>query len=123
MDQDLRTKHVTCSGAIMTAWPPGDGMMNAGIGPFRELPGGGLRLGRPRPRLTATLKCTFISFYIAHHPVRWNAQSTLHFTAWQTCSFRYQLDFYGNHSAMLHTVQRLLNHGSKGGGGFEPGLT
>ena len=57
-------KQLTCNGAIMTAWPPGDGMMNAGIGPFRELPGGGLRLGRPRPRFTATLKRAIISNYL-----------------------------------------------------------
>ena len=31
------------------------------------------------------------------YPLRWNAQSTLHFTSWQTCPFRHQLDFSGKH--------------------------
>ena len=39
----------TCTGAIMTAWPPGDGMINAGMG---LPPGGGRLRGRPRPRFT-----------------------------------------------------------------------
>ena len=38
-------------------------------------------------------------FYIALYPVRWTAQSVLHFTPWQTCSFRLQLDFSGKHSS------------------------
>ena len=28
-------------------------------------------------------------FYAVQYPVRWNAQSALHFTTWQTCSFRH----------------------------------
>ena len=36
------------------------------------------------------------------YPVRWTAQSALHFIPWQTCSFRYQLDFSGKHSS--HTA-------------------
>ena len=37
------------------------------------------------------------SFYIAHYPVRWTAQSALHFCLpWQTCSFRHQLGFSGS---------------------------
>ena len=32
------------------------------------------------------------------YPVRWTAQSALHFTPWQTCLFRHQLDFSGKHS-------------------------
>ena len=43
--------HCTCTGAIMTAWPPGEGMMKAGIGPAPLL-GRGWRRGRPRPRFT-----------------------------------------------------------------------
>ena len=40
------------------------------------------------------------SFYIAQYPVRWTAQSTLHFCPpWQTCSFRHQLGFSGKHSS------------------------
>ena len=37
-------------------------------------------------------------FYIGQYPVRWTAQITLHFTPWQSCSFRHQLDFSGKHS-------------------------
>ena len=40
-----------------------------------------------------------VSFYIAQYPVRWTAKSALHFTPWQTCSFRHQLDFSGKHSS------------------------
>ena len=40
------------------------------------------------------------SFYIAQYPVRWTAQSALHFCPpWQTCSFRHQLGFSGKHSS------------------------
>ena len=34
-------------------------------------------------------------FYIAQYPVRWTSQSALHFTTWQTRSFRHQLDLPG----------------------------
>ena len=40
-----------------------------------------------------------ICFYIAQYPVRRTAQSVLHFTPWQTCSFRHQLDLSGKHSS------------------------
>ena len=40
------------------------------------------------------------SFYIAQYPVRWTAQSALHFCPpCQTCSFRHQLGFSGKHSS------------------------
>ena len=42
--------------------------------------------------------------YIAQYPVHWTAQNTLHFTPWQTCSFRHQLNFSGKHLA----TQQLL---------------
>ena len=29
--------------------------------------------------------------YITQYPVSWTTQSTLHFTPWQTCSFRHQI--------------------------------
>ena len=45
-----------------------------------------------------------VSFYIAQYPVRWTAQNALHFTPWQTCSFRHQLGFSGTHSAMLQLL-------------------
>ena len=38
-----------------------------------------------------------VCFYIAHNPVSTTAQSALHFTPWQTCSFWHQLDFSGKH--------------------------
>ena len=30
------------------------------------------------------------------YPVRWTVQNALHFTPWQTCPFRHQLDFSGD---------------------------
>ena len=41
--------------------------------------------------------------YVVRYPVRRIAQSALHFTTWQTCSFQCQFfnDFYGKHSATL----------------------
>ena len=44
----------TWTGAIMTAWPSGDGIMNAGMDPSISPPTGGVLLGRPRPRFTGT---------------------------------------------------------------------
>ena len=52
-----------------------------------------------------------VCFYIAHYPVRWTAQSTLHFTPWQTCSFLHQLRFSGKHSsqaAIAHEDYSLI---------------
>ena len=43
----------------MTAWPPGEGMMNAGIGLFRP-PAGGFLLGRPRPRFTGEIRVVYL---------------------------------------------------------------
>ena len=43
-----------------------------------------------------------VCFYVVQYPVRWTAQSTVHFTPWQTCSFRHQLDFSRKHS--IHAV-------------------
>ena len=37
--------------------------------------------------------------YVVQYLVRWTAHSTLHFTPWQTSSFRHQLDFSGKHSS------------------------
>ena len=39
--------------------------------------------------------------YIARYPVCMTAQSALHFTPWQTCSFQGHLNFSGKHSATL----------------------
>ena len=33
------------------------------------------------------------------YPVRWTAQSALHFTPWHTCPFRHQRDVSGKHSS------------------------
>ena len=38
-----------------------------------------------------------VMFYIAQYSVRWTTQSALHFTLWQTCSFRHQLGLCANH--------------------------
>ena len=49
-----------------------------------------------------TQKChieTKVCFYIAQYHVCLTAQSALHFTPWQTCSFRHQLDFSRKHSS------------------------
>ena len=34
-------------------------------------------------------KVKVCSFYVVQYPVCWTAQSALHFTSWQTCSFRH----------------------------------
>ena len=45
------------------------------------------------------------------YPVRWSAQSPLHFTPWQTCSFRHQLVFSWKQSAVPAIIaQRLFSH-------------
>ena len=53
--------------------------------------------------------CKRVCFYIAQYPVHW---ITLHFTPWQTCSFRHQLDFSGKHSshACSNYTRRLFTH-------------
>ena len=40
-----------------------------------------------------------VCFYMVQYPIRWTAQSALHFTSRQTCSFRHQLGFSGRHSS------------------------
>ena len=42
-----------------------------------------------------------VCFYIAQYPVRFY---TLHFTTWHTCSFQYQHDISGKHSAILQLL-------------------
>ena len=42
--------------------------------------------------------------YMARYPVRWTAQSDLHFTPWQTCSFWHQRDLSAKHSALLRLL-------------------
>ena len=46
-----------------------------------------------------------VCFYIAQYPVHWIAQSALHFTPWQTCSFRHNLKVSGKHSAILQLLR------------------
>ena len=45
-----------------------------------------------------------VCFYMAQYPIHWTAQSALHFTSWQICSLRQQLDFSWK---LLATVQLL----------------
>ena len=40
-----------------------------------------------------------VCVYVAQYPVRWTVQIALHFTPWQTCSFRHQLAFSWKHSS------------------------
>ena len=40
---------------------------------------------------------------MVHYPA---CLTSLHFTPWQTCSFRHQLDFSGKHSAMLQLLRK-----------------
>ena len=48
-----------------------------------------------------SIKKVKVSSYIAWYPVHRTAQSALHFTPWQTCSFQGHLNFCGKHSAVL----------------------
>ena len=48
-------------GAIITPDPPGEGMMKAGTGPPAVVPGKGLLLGRPLPRLTKIIVKSSVS--------------------------------------------------------------
>ena len=48
-----------------------------------------------------------VCFYIVPYPVRWTAQSALHFTPWQTCSFRHQLGFSGK-QLCVKTIYSLI---------------
>ena len=51
--------------------------------------------------------CQKDSFYIAQYPVRWTAQSALHFCLpWQTCSFRHQLGLSGKHSSQAASTRQ-----------------
>ena len=43
--------------------------------------------------------------YIARYPVHRTAQSALHFTPWQTCSFQGHLKFFGKYSATLQLLR------------------
>ena len=42
---------------------------------------------------------------IAQYPVHRTAQSALHFTPWQTCSFQGHLNFFGKYSATLQLLR------------------
>ena len=54
---------------------------------------------RERMNRLVSLKGKGVVFKITQYPVRRIARNVLHFTPRQTCSFRHQLDFSGNHSA------------------------
>ena len=43
--------------------------------------------------------------YIALYPVHRTAQSALHFTHWQTCSFQGHFNFFGKYSATLQLLR------------------
>ena len=43
--------------------------------------------------------------YIARYPVHRTAQSALHFTPWQTCSFQSHINFFGKYSATLQLLR------------------
>ena len=63
-------------------------------------PKSGYRRGNGIP-----LKRENVCFYTAQYPVRCAAQVYLHFTPWQACSLRHQLDFSGNNSAMQQRLR------------------
>ena len=50
------------------------------------------------PQLASGAK-QYVCIIIEQYPVRWTAQSALHFTRWQTCTFRHQSDLSGKHSS------------------------
>ena len=56
------------------------------------------------------IKKVKVWFYIALYPVRWTAQSALHFLPWQTCSIQHQLGFSWKHSSHAAIAQRLFTH-------------
>ena len=45
-----------------------------------------------------------VSSYIPQYPVVWIAQSTLHFTIWQTYSIKHHLNFSGKHLATMQLM-------------------
>ena len=49
-------------------------------------------------------------FYIAQYPVRWTAQTAVHVTPWQTCSFRHQLDVSGRHYSHAEITRKDFTH-------------
>ena len=55
-----------------------------------------------------TVKGKKVRSYISWYPVLVTAQSALHFTPWQTCSFQRHLDFSWKQSAMLQLLRRLF---------------
>ena len=61
----------------------------------------------PKSAWTKTKSKAKVCFYntVAQYPVRWAAQSALHFTPWQTCSFRHQLNFSGKHFSHAATTK------------------
>ena len=52
----------------------------------------------PRSRIPLYDERVKVCFNTAQYPVGWTAQRASHFTPWQTCPFRPQLDFSGKHS-------------------------
>ena len=62
-----------------------------------------------RTRITISKVKGKVCFHVPKYPVRWTAQGTLHFTPWQTCSFRHQVDFSGKHSAILQLLHEYYS--------------
>ena len=60
-------------------------------------------------RFGIEIKVKKVSSYIARYPVLRTAQSDLHFTPWQTCSFLFQL-LWESFSHVVITARRLLIH-------------
>ena len=56
-------------------------------------------------KVQGPVKNVKVRSYIAQYPVHRTAQSALHFTPWQTCSFQGHLNFSGKHSAMLQLLR------------------
>ena len=63
-----------------------------------------------RDGLTQTTYYKKRSFNTEQYSILRIAESTLHFTPWQTCSNKHHLDFCGKHPAMLQCAWRLLIH-------------
>ena len=57
-----------------------------------------------------------------HYPVRWTAQSALHFNPWQTCLFQHQLNFSVKWTGSSWRERKCPNFETVAKEGFKPGL-
>ena len=60
-------------------------------------------------KVQGPVKKVKVRSYIAQYPVHRTAQSALHFTPWQTCSFQGHFNFSGKHSAMLQLLREDIS--------------